>query len=191
MIHVAITRRVLPGHERQFEEKLKIFMQQAEERPETLGAFMLLPVGERKHEYGIVRAFRNREAEQAFYDSDLYRLWSETVQQHVEGDAQRRELHGLEGFFRQGGAPPPPKWKMALLTWLAVNPAVYVCSRGVPALLDGVPAYVQFPIVNAGVVTLLTWVLMPLLVGLSRPWLAPMRGVAIAARSNPNVHRND
>ncbi len=173
MIHVAITRRVRAGHEQAFEDKLRSFMLEAERRPETLGAFMLLPMGERKDEYGIVRAFRDRSAEQAFYDSDLYRTWSEAVKEHVEGDPRRRELHGLEAFFRQRGSRPPPKWKMAALTFLAVNPAVYICSRGVPAILGDAPAFVQFPIVNAGVVTLLTWVLMPFLVGLARPWLEP------------------
>ncbi|NUP10941.1 MAG: antibiotic biosynthesis monooxygenase [Polyangiaceae bacterium] len=172
MIHVAITRRVRPGHEEQFEQALRRFLRQAEERPETLGAFMLLPAaGASKREYGILRAFRDRAAEDAFYASDVYRTWSESVREHVEGEPEKRQLHGLEAFFRQDAASAPPKWKMAILTWLAVNPAVYVCSRVIPAIASDLPALALFALVNAGVVTLLTWVLMPIFVRLAKPWL--------------------
>jgi len=175
MIHVAITRRVRPGHESAFERELRRFMHEAEQRPETLGAYMLRPV-DGGGTYGIVRSFVDRDAEAAFYASGLYRAWSEAVREHVEGEPEKRDLHGLEAFFR-GGAPaaPPPRWKMAILTWLAVNPAVYVCSRGVPGLLEGrgVPGPLLFLLVNAGVVTLLTWVLMPVGVRLAHGWLQP------------------
>lgn len=178
MIHVAITRRVRPGHESQFERELRRFMQEAEQRPETLGAYLLRPADGRGA-YGILRSFVDRDAEAAFYASDLYRAWSEAVREHVEGEPEKRDLHGLEAFFREGDpAPPPPRWKMAVLTWLAVNPAVYVCSRGVPALLEGrgIPAPLLFLLVNAGVVTLLAWVLMPVGVRLAHRWLHPTSG---------------
>jgi hypothetical protein len=179
MIHVAVTRRVRPGHEEQFEQALRGFMREAEERPETLGAFMMLPVaGAGEREYGILRAFRDRAAADAFYASDAYRAWSESVSQHVEGEPEKRQLHGLEAFFRQGAASAPPRWKMAILTWLAVNPAVYVCSQAIPSTTVGLPAFVQFALVNAGVVTLLTWVLMPLFVRLATRWLSPARSQA-------------
>jgi antibiotic biosynthesis monooxygenase (ABM) superfamily enzyme len=182
MIHVAITRRVRPGHEDAFERELRRFMQEAERRPETLGAYLLRPFGgDGDRAYGILRSFHDRTAEEAFYASDLYRDWNEAVRQHVEGEPNRRELHGLEAFFRQDAPTPPPRWKMAILTWLAVNPAVFVCSRVVPSVLDGLHPAIVFPIVNAGVVTLLTWVLMPLGVRVARTWLH--------AKSAPSTER--
>jgi antibiotic biosynthesis monooxygenase (ABM) superfamily enzyme len=176
MIHVAVTRRVRPGHEEQFERALRGFLRETGDRSETLGAFMMLPVaGAGEREYGILRAFRDGSAADAFYASDAYRAWSESVSDHVEGEPEKRRLHGLEAFFRHGAASAPPRWKMAILTWLAVNPAVYVCSQAIPSITGGLPPFVEFALVNAGVVTLLTWVLMPLLGRLATRWLTPAR----------------
>ena len=78
MIHIAITRRVRPGHEEAFERELERFLHDAERRPETLGAYMLRPLeGERA--YGILRSFRDRAAEEAFYSSELYRAWNRAM----------------------------------------------------------------------------------------------------------------
>lgn len=173
MIHVAITRQVRPGHEEAFERALRRFIQEADRLPETRGAYVLRPLGDDDRTYGILRSFPDDSAKEAFYASDLYRSWNVTVRDHVEGEAERRELHGLEAFFRQPTVPPPPRWKMALLTWLAVNPAVFVCSRTLPSLLGGLHPALVFLIVNAGVVCLLSWVLMPLGTRIARPWLAP------------------
>jgi antibiotic biosynthesis monooxygenase (ABM) superfamily enzyme len=61
---------------------------------------------------------------------------------------------------------------MALLTWLAVNVAVYIFSTAVPALIH-LPMFVTFMLVNALVVASLTWVLMPLLTRWFNNWLQP------------------
>ena len=65
---------------------------------------------------------------------------------------------------------------MALLTWLAVNPTVFVFSRAIPPLL-GLPALLELLIVNALVVASLTWLLMPTLTRLAKSWLVPRRAM--------------
>lgn len=82
-----------------------------------------------------------------------------------------RALHGMEAFFR--AADPPPAWKMALLTWIGVNPAVYIFPIAVPALFGRLPMLAELLIVNAFVVASLTWLLMPLLTKLAASWLRP------------------
>ena len=106
-----------------------------------------------------------------FYESPLYARWQQAVQPFVDGQPQRRQLHGLEAFFRPAGASPP-RWKMALLTWLGVNVAVYCCATLVPLVFGTLPAIVGFLFVNALVVASLTWALMPLLLKLFGRWLA-------------------
>jgi uncharacterized protein len=81
-----------------------------------------------------------------------------------------REVHGLEAFFRDH-APAPPRWKMALLSWIAVTPAVYAFSRLVPSVFGQLSELAALPLVTAFVVASLSWVLMPLLTRLFRPWL--------------------
>lgn len=169
MIHVAITRVVRPGQEQAFEQRLREFFRDAEAARPDSRAYLLRPLGAGR-DYGILRSFPDEAAREAFYASDLYRAWSAEVEPLVEGAPERRELHGLEAFFR-GADAPPPTWKMALLTWLAVDVAVYVFSHAVPLLVPPLPGPGTFLLVNACVVAALAWVLMPLLTRAARPWL--------------------
>jgi antibiotic biosynthesis monooxygenase (ABM) superfamily enzyme len=83
-----------------------------------------------------------------------------------------RKLHGLEAFFR-GDGPPPPKWKMAVVTWFGVTPTVYVFSTLLPLLPGELPPLVEFLIINALVVVALAWLVMPLLTKIFSRWLKP------------------
>jgi uncharacterized protein len=58
----------------------------------------------------------------------------------------------------------PPRWKMALLTWIAVWLAsMFVQAALAPALGPNVPQVLEAGLVAAGVVLILTWVAMPFL----------------------------
>lgn len=171
MIHVAVTRTVRAGREQEFEAKLATFFAKAEAQRGAGTAYLIRGVEPRNpREYGILRSFESPEDRRHFYDSPLYREWTETVKPLVEGEAEKRELHGLEAFFRHPSGTPPATWKMAFLTWLAVNPAVYVFSRTIPGALD-FPELLELLIVNVFVVASLAWVLMPALTRVAGRWV--------------------
>jgi hypothetical protein len=173
MVHVAIMRIVRPGREQEFEARIQEFFREAAQQPGVCGAYLIRPfAGSDAREYGILRSFASEGDCDRFYRSDLYRRWNDAVGPLVEGGPQRRALHGMEAFFRDGESPPPA-WKMALLTWVGVNPAVYIFSTAVPAVLGKMPMLAELLIVNAFVVAILTWAFMPLLTKLFRPWLQP------------------
>ncbi|TNE46163.1 MAG: antibiotic biosynthesis monooxygenase [Deltaproteobacteria bacterium] len=176
-VHVAITRKVKAGCEQDFETHIHKFFKKAKRIPGTQGAFLLRPLDEgHPREYGILRSFDNDEARQAFYASDVFRRWEEECAPYMEGEATRRRLHGLEAFFptnNDASAKPPATWKMAILTWIAVNPAVFLASQGVSRTLGKLPILVDLLLVNALVVTILTWLFMPALTRLADSWLTP------------------
>lgn len=171
-VHVAILRKVRPGREQEFEHRVHEFFHQAERQPGVQGAYLIRPFAHApSQEYGILRSFASTEDRDRFYGSDLYRRWDEAVAPLVEGPPRRQALHGMEAFFRQqGSSPPPPRWKMAVVTWLGVTPAVYVFSNGIPALVD-LPRLLNLFVVNAFVVASLTWAIMPLLTRVFAGWL--------------------
>ena len=172
MVHVAILRVVKAGREPEFEKLIEEFFQEAQGHPGVAGAYLIRPFARSSsREYGILRSFASAEDRDRFYASELYRKWNQTVASLVEGEPRRQELSGMEAFFR-GNGPQPPRWKMALLTWVAVNVAVYVFSRAVPAVLH-LPGPATFLLVNALVVAALTWALMPGLARVFRGWLSP------------------
>lgn len=175
-VHVAITRRVRPEHVSAFEKALTEFARDSLHAPGTRGVQFLYPApGSGSNEYGILRTFSSQEAREAFYTSPLYLNWQESVRPLVEGEAACRDLHGLEAWFRDpSGRPPPPKWKMALLTWLAVWPVSMIVPRLLVPLLSGfLPKLLLAGVVAAGITATLAWVAMPLLVKLAHRWLHP------------------
>jgi antibiotic biosynthesis monooxygenase (ABM) superfamily enzyme len=168
-LHVAVTRKVRPGMETAFESAIHEFFEQASELPGTTGAYLLRPLGQDRS-YGILRAFDSDADRDAFYASEVFKRWDDRVAPLVEGPAERRPMHGLEAFFR--GAGDPPAWKMAVLTWLAVNPAVWIWANGVPSVYGGLPPLVELVVVNFFVVVTLTWAFMPFLVHAFQGWLS-------------------
>jgi antibiotic biosynthesis monooxygenase (ABM) superfamily enzyme len=174
-IHIAITLRVRQSHVPEFERALADFARRSLAQSGARGVQCLYPPpGSASTEYGLVRSFASSADRDAFYRSALFTDWLAEIEPMVEGRSTRRELHGLEAWFRDGDAPMPPRWKMALLTW----PAVWFASTLMrtivaPALGPNVPQMIEAGCVTAGVVVILTWVVMPFLVGIARPWLRP------------------
>jgi uncharacterized protein len=171
-IHVAITRQVKPGCEAAFETAILEFFADSLKHPGILGAQLLRPLpGSTDRTYGILRSFASEADRDRFYRSPAFAAWEEAVAPLVEGGYSLRPLHGLEAFFR--GEGPPPRWKMALVTWLGVWPSVYLVARLTGrGLLRGWPGWLASGANTLVVVLLLAWVVMPLLTRAFRPWLA-------------------
>lgn len=175
-IHIAITRSVRPAFVPEFERALADFARQSLAEAGARGVHVLYPpAGSGSTEYGILRSFASEEDRRAFYASPLYEAWTARIAPMVDGEPEVRRLDGLEAWFR-GPATPPPRWKMAILTWIAVWPV----SMGVAAIVGSVlsgraPAIVVGGVIAAAIVVVLTWGAMPLLVRLAHPWLAPRR----------------
>ena len=171
-IHVAITRRIKPGCEQEFQTAVKEFFATSLARTGVLGAAMLVPPpGSGSTEYGIIRAFANSAERDAFYVSPLYLEWKKRVAPISEGESEIRDLHGLEAFFRTNGADLPPRWKMAIATYLGVLPVVMLLALTLGQLLHSWNFILNNVVFNACVVVLLTWVVMPLITRALHGWL--------------------
>jgi antibiotic biosynthesis monooxygenase (ABM) superfamily enzyme len=170
-IHVAVTRQVKPGYEEEFEHALREFARESLSEPGTTGVHLIEPVpGTNGCEYGILRSFESEEASRRFYDSEIFRQWQQRADHLVIGDSVVRRLHGLEAFFRDSHHSPP-RWKMAIVTWLGVFPTVLLWSSALPQFLGDLPQLMIVAIVNVFVVVTLTWAVMPLLTKLFAKWL--------------------
>ena len=127
-IHVAITRRVRPGCEAEFQQALREFFQTSFGHGGMLGASMLTPPpGSDSREFGILRTFAGAAERKAFYESPLFKAWEQRAKALTEGEPEYRQLHGLEAWFRSPHGPPP-RWKMATATFLGVFPTAAVLN---------------------------------------------------------------
>jgi uncharacterized protein len=171
-IHVAITRRIKPGREQEFQTALKEFFALSLGHSGVNGAAMIIPPpGSGSAEYGIIRSFASTAERDAFYASALYAEWQKRVAPLSEGEPQTRELHGLEAFFRGNNSAPPPRWKMAIATYLGVVPVIMTLALTLGPLLRAWNFVLSNLAFNACVVVLLTWVVMPLITRALQGWL--------------------
>ncbi len=171
-IHVAITRRVKPGSEAEFQEALREFVQASFSHSSVQGANILAPPpGSTSREFGILRTFVSAQERDAFHETPMFQAWVQRVKPLTEGEPEFRELNGFEAWFHEPSSPPP-KWKMALLIWVAVWP-ISMTVRYVlhPLIGQSVPPVIFGGAVAAGIVLILTWVAMPLLARGARNWL--------------------
>ncbi len=176
-IHIAITVRVRRPYVAEFERALKDFAGWSLAEPGAMGVQCLYPPpGSASTEYGILRSFANAADRDAFYRSACFKDWQARIAPMLEGQSTRRQLYGLEAWFRDHKEPMPPRWKMAVLTWVAAWPvSMFVSVIVVLALGRNIPRILQGALVAAGLVIVLTWVAMPFLVKIAHPWLRPKR----------------
>ena len=172
-VHCTILRIAREGKEREFEDALKRFVSRSMSHEATTGAHLIRPsAASRPREYGILRSFRNREAMNRFYESAIFTDWMNEVEDLVEGEPIYRPLHGLEAFFRDGGVKSsPPRWKMAIVTWLGVFPVVLMWSRLLPPFLEPLHPVAVTAVVTGTAVVTLTWFVMPALTRFLGSWL--------------------
>jgi antibiotic biosynthesis monooxygenase (ABM) superfamily enzyme len=171
-IHVAITRRIKSGQEQEFQVALKEFFARSLAQSGVHGAALIVPPpGSGSAEYGIIRSFASAAERDAFYDSALYAEWKKRVAPLSEGEPQTRELQGLEAFFRGNNSAPPPRWKMAIATYLGVVPVIMTLALTLAPLIRSWNFVLYNLVFNACVVLLLTWVVMPLITRALRGWL--------------------
>jgi antibiotic biosynthesis monooxygenase (ABM) superfamily enzyme len=121
-IHIAITRRVRPGCEAEFQQALREFFQTSFAHEGVLGVTMIVPPPDSaSREFGVLRTFSDEKAREEFYASAMFKDWERKIEPLVEGEWTHRPLGGLEAWFRSPGGPPP-RWKMAAVTLFGVYP---------------------------------------------------------------------
>jgi antibiotic biosynthesis monooxygenase (ABM) superfamily enzyme len=174
-IHIAITRRVKPGCEAEFQQALREFFQTSFAHGGVLGATMIVPPPDSdSREFGILRTFADERERDDFYASPIFKAWETKCQPLTETDSwNARPLHGLEAWFRSPHHPPP-KWKMAVATFLGVFPLAMILNLTIGPVIREWPFVLRNAVFNACVVTLLAWVVMPVVTRLLQGWLQPL-----------------
>ena len=173
-ITVVVRRRVKPGREAEFETAMREFIGFALASPGHLDIHVLRPAATGPADYTVVDKFETAEARRVFKETTAYQQWMQRLSALTEGDPQINEMGGLAGWFtlpERPNAKPPPKYKMAFVTFLGVYPLANILSRVFAYALPGWHPLLLSVVVNVAVVGMLTWVVMPLLTRIFAPWL--------------------
>jgi antibiotic biosynthesis monooxygenase (ABM) superfamily enzyme len=173
-VKIVLERRARPGEKESFERWVEELVALAGRSGALQGSSVLTTGG---GEYFILLRFASQG------DLERWQASPEVVSLLGRGDTlaiaadQPVVQTGLETWFTLPGLPvpptPPPRWKMALMTWLALLPQVIVLSFLVPAEL---PFLLEVSLSTAIPVMMLTWVIMPRVTRLLYRWLYPASG---------------
>lgn len=173
---VLITRRVRPGQERAFEALIDRLLDAARGFPGHLGGHVLRPEGSASPLYQTLFAFDDEAHLAAWSDSPERRDILARLAEISEGETATRVLTGLETWFALPAAPtrsPPPRWKMAIVTWMGIFPLVLILSHTVGPLLAPFGSAVAVLVVTGLVTAAMTWGVMPVAVRILARWLYP------------------
>src|SRR5829696_1864082 len=173
-VTVLYSRRVKPGREADFEAWAHGIVAASRQFPGHLSASVLDDPSDR--EYHVLFSFADRRSLRAWLDSDERRRWLARVGELLEADQGLQQLTGLETWFKLPGSnvptmKPPPRWKMWLVSIIAVYPLVLAFQALVVPTMAGLPfplRALMFPLV---LLTLMTFVVMPVVTRVLRRWL--------------------
>jgi antibiotic biosynthesis monooxygenase (ABM) superfamily enzyme len=176
-VTTTITRRVKPGHEPFYESFLEGIIAAASRIPGYQGVEVFRPESAAVGEYRVVYRFDSGEHLRAWLDSDERAAWLERAEPHVDGPLRTQFLTGLETWFtlaHSPATPPPPRYKMALLTWLTIFPLITIVVLTLEPLLEQLTLVPRLAVTTAITVSLMTWLVMPRVTRVLRRWLYPV-----------------
>ncbi|QTN42303.1 antibiotic biosynthesis monooxygenase [Marinobacter salsuginis] len=175
---VVVSRRVRKGQQEAFEALSSQMTERASRFPGYLGTAMFRPASPDDPEYRIVFKFRDRETLTAWEESEERAELLEQIESLLVQPSEREVTSGIVTWFTlpgQNPVQPPPKWKMTIVSWLALYPAVTLVFVIFGDLLAQVPLLLRTMIVTIVVMGLMSYVLMPRMTKWFKFWLFPDR----------------
>jgi antibiotic biosynthesis monooxygenase (ABM) superfamily enzyme len=172
------SRRVKQGREQEFEEWVSGILDAANRFPGYLGSEVLRPSDPEDNEYKIIFRFDHASNLHAWENSEERQRWLSRSRPLLYQEEKVHVLTGLETWFTlasKPGEPAPPRYKMAIITWLAVFPLVALIFSLFGQWLNMLPTLLRTLVFTAVMVTLMTYVIMPRMTRLFSFWLYPDR----------------
>ena len=170
-VTVTVARRVAPGQEIRFEHWAERLTQAASRFPGFLGAGLLRPghVGEDWH---VVYRFDRTEHLAAWEESEVRRSLLAAGDDLMETVGEQR-VSGLETWFELPGrtAPAPPRWKMFLVSLVAIYLLQVLVNMVFGGFTTGWPIVVRLALFVGLVTAAMTWLVMPRAARLLSRWL--------------------
>ncbi len=175
-VTVTIARRVAVGREDDFAGWSDELTALATRFPGFLGAGMLRPsrLGDPWH---VVFRFDSADHLHGWENSAERAAWLEEGEHLVESTDMHR-VSGLETWFSLPGrtAPSPPKWKMFLVSGVAIYLSNLVLTFTYGWWIAGWPTLLRIGLITFPVTAIVTWLVMPRAARLFARWLyAPPR----------------
>ena len=174
-VTVAISRRLKPGSEAEFERWVDGIISEGSGFPGFLGSGYIRPAVP-DGEHTVIYRFDTPEHFEAWQSSEERLRWSDRSSRFIVGEPHVEKATGLEYWFhdpRDSSDSSPPRWKQALLTWVGLYPTVLLVAYTVGAAVSGWSIPLRSALTTGLAVPIMTWAVMPFVTKLFRRWLRP------------------
>lgn len=173
-----IVYHVLPRTREVFERTLRSLVEAGETSPGRLGVDVLTPApgSDDLDEWQVVLRYRTEADLCAFRRSRKVRTSRARLDALTVGAPRVERIHGMETWFAlsdRRDVSPPPKWKMAIVSILAIYPLILFVQPVIAPLVRGAPRWLAILTEMTAISPLMTWVVLPLVIRLLKTWLYP------------------
>ncbi|MFM7603542.1 MAG: hypothetical protein ACKO7R_20470 [Pseudanabaena sp.] len=187
-VTVVISRRVKPECKAEFELFLSGITDACEKFHGYLGSNIFPPVNSEDPEYRIIFKFDRLSNLRNWEASPERKYWFDIAESLTISPPQIQVLTGLETWFTLSGNPsitPPPRYKMTVVTWLAVFPLITFISLILKQQLAILPLVFRVAIITAIAVPTMSYLVMPQMTKLFSGWLYPSLDIAPPITDTP------
>jgi antibiotic biosynthesis monooxygenase (ABM) superfamily enzyme len=131
-----------------------------------------------QNEWQLILRFDNEDNLKRWEESPVSRSWAARADALTVNAPKVEHVNGLEAWFtlpERNAAPAPPKWKTAIVSALAIYPLISFIPGLLAPLTRSLPMWLANLVTIVLIMPLVTWVVMPLMTRLFRPWLYPAK----------------
>jgi antibiotic biosynthesis monooxygenase (ABM) superfamily enzyme len=174
-VTVMVTRHVKPGCEKKFEALVSDLDKKARTFPGHLGTNVFRPTP-KGQQYHLIYKFDSLKHFQDWKSSEIRTNAYIDIQELLLEEPKLEVLSGLETWFTLPNQPaiiPPPRYKMAIVSWLAIYPLVVLILSLLNPILVTLPIVARAALITLIAIPTMTYVLMPNMAKLFARWLYP------------------
>jgi len=176
IVSVIVERKVSPGKKEVFEKLLDGVIEACSRFPGYIETRVVKPKTSEDHRYQVFFRFDSKENLDKWVVSNERLHWVEQIDKVVERPTQLQVITGLETWFAlpgQASLTPPPRYKMAIVTWFAITPLLIAFNLLFGSWLSELPLVLRFVCSTPFIVLIMTYLWMPFVTRLFRFWLYP------------------
>ena len=179
-VTVIVTRKARKGMISEFEEWIDGVTHEAMKFEGHMGVDIIRPSDLSNPEYLIIFRFNNYRNLAEWETSRTRHEWIEKSKQVTEGEPKVQKMTGLEFWFTPLSSGnkeviPPPRYKMAIVTGAVVFVLLSTLIPQIRLVTASLPIVLSTLVGVVIMVLLMTYVVMPTVTRLLKPWLAKKR----------------
>lgn len=172
-VTVVVRHRIKPGLEADFEVWQRGISHASLQFPGHLGYHIIRPADSRG-EYLVMFRFDSLANLEAWEKSDERRLWLDRVTPLVAQPPTMQKHTGMEVWFTPpAGRSPPPRYKMVVVTFVALYPLLSITAFLIAPHIADWPYLLRMLPTTILTIILMTYFAMPFVTRLLTGWLYP------------------